>query len=442
MSARSIIESFEAWGILAEPNTPAARQFGAEKQDRLDANVLHGEFGTLRAVRRENGRIIGGVVVGRRNNKDPWQLLLMQVRPEFRRQGVARELLRKVAAKIGKLKNASEYSEDGKKFADANINFFMHESRTRPADLLESKFTDWFAGSKVVDANGKPLRVYHGTNQPFKQFSAARKGASTRSSSSKEGIFFTDNPDVAAGYADMAARHVVAGVSEFEKKRDELRRAYERLDKVAERTQRPQDFDAAERAMEAWETHETDAIQDEDQGQNVFPAYLKMLKPLELDAKQAYGLTDLAETIKKAKAAGHDGIIIRNSTDNGSFDSDLVSDHYVVFSPRQVRSAIGAQLGESRFNTLIVGQISRAGDVQFKESNLSHPELKMVGGKPWRYALGRVYWHEDPSEEEKFLVTAALEDEGRNVRGHTNFYDLVDRPEDYSKAWALAHGLM
>ena len=40
-------------------------------------------------------------------------------------------------------------------------------------DLLNNingNFHAWFDGSKVVDKNGNPLVVYHGTNSKFKKF--------------------------------------------------------------------------------------------------------------------------------------------------------------------------------------------------------------------------------------------------------------------------------
>ena len=35
---------------------------------------------------------------------------------------------------------------------------------------LNDNFQKWFFGSKVVDANGEPLVVYHGTGKKFSKF--------------------------------------------------------------------------------------------------------------------------------------------------------------------------------------------------------------------------------------------------------------------------------
>lgn len=48
----------------------------------------------------------------------------------------------------------------------------------------------WFGNSKVVDSDGKPLIVYHGTNQKFESFEAGRAG----------GIYFTPSLKTATHY--------------------------------------------------------------------------------------------------------------------------------------------------------------------------------------------------------------------------------------------------
>lgn len=59
------------------------------------------------------------------------------------------------------------------------------------------EFQAWFAGSRVVDAKGKPLVVYHGARRPD------RIGARFRKSRATSGpmAFFTDDPKIASNYA-------------------------------------------------------------------------------------------------------------------------------------------------------------------------------------------------------------------------------------------------
>jgi hypothetical protein len=49
-----------------------------------------------------------------------------------------------------------------------NLNFGNESMR---ADLNNERFSEWFSGSKVVDSNGMPLVVYHGTGGSFEEFS-------------------------------------------------------------------------------------------------------------------------------------------------------------------------------------------------------------------------------------------------------------------------------
>lgn len=71
--------------------------------------------------------------------------------------------------------------------------------------LLESidnpAFKQWFAGSKVVDKNGNPLVLYHGsTKSDFTQFDTTKSGYHFGA-----GSYFTPDPDRASYYAKAKA---------------------------------------------------------------------------------------------------------------------------------------------------------------------------------------------------------------------------------------------
>ena len=55
------------------------------------------------------------------------------------------------------------------------------------------EFQRWFAGSKIVDAAGNPLKLYHGTSkdQDFRKFRVPGNG-----------VWFTTNPKAASNYAE------------------------------------------------------------------------------------------------------------------------------------------------------------------------------------------------------------------------------------------------
>ena len=62
-------------------------------------------------------------------------------------------------------------------------------------------FAQWFRGSKVVDEDGEPLRVYHGTTHEFSRFS--KKNGNIENDWGKA-FYFTNEPeDVGQNYAGI-----------------------------------------------------------------------------------------------------------------------------------------------------------------------------------------------------------------------------------------------
>lgn len=145
-------------------------------------------------------------------------------------------------------------------------------------------FRRWFGDSKVVDENGKPLVVYHGTASKFDVFGNGR-GA----------IYFTDDQKAAEAYAQFAEGEdgptVVAAYLRMEKPR----------------------------------------IIERDEGINW----------LDDDGSVDWGMVDTIAY--DAEASGFDGLILRGLPDfDGLVDGKRVErdyDQYVVFRPEQIKSA-------------------------------------------------------------------------------------------------------
>ena len=131
-------------------------------------------------------------------------------------------------------------------FSDGAVN-------SRSADYLQSPaFKKWFGDSKVVDAEGKPLVVYHGTVAEFNVFDSTE--------TADGGLYFTSDPDHAVEYAEFKAR--------------------------------------------------------QDDNARVLPVYLSMKKPSIIDAKLATYDESMARRIKRALAKPDaDGVIVRNIDD-------------------------------------------------------------------------------------------------------------------------------
>jgi N12 class adenine-specific DNA methylase/tRNA1(Val) A37 N6-methylase TrmN6 len=97
------------------------------------------------------------------------------------------------AEALAMLANARQFIERG----DQAHVFSAQEAQeyANPADKINSAaFRKWFGDSKVVDADGKPLVVYHGTTRDFSQFDPER-------AETDFGSFFTDQADHAQEYS-------------------------------------------------------------------------------------------------------------------------------------------------------------------------------------------------------------------------------------------------
>jgi len=76
---------------------------------------------------------------------------------------------------------------------------------SRGADYLQSPaFKKWFGDSKVVDKDGKPLVVFHGTNADVTEFDDTKSGLATgRGRGTGLGFWFTASPQSANIFANM-----------------------------------------------------------------------------------------------------------------------------------------------------------------------------------------------------------------------------------------------
>lgn len=66
--------------------------------------------------------------------------------------------------------------------------------------LSSPAFQAWFNGSKIVDAEGNPQVLYHGTRAEIESFNASGSGEFG------PGVYLTDNPGTAHFYAEHVAK--------------------------------------------------------------------------------------------------------------------------------------------------------------------------------------------------------------------------------------------
>jgi Large polyvalent protein associated domain 22/ADP-Ribosyltransferase in polyvalent proteins len=191
--------------------------------------------------------------------------------------------------------------------------------------------------------------LYHGTNQPVTIFDLSVGGMNTNSPSSPMGVWFSDNPEVAAAYAEYAGRRLVFDQKNHNRLVAEAKRKADAAEKAAGKTG---DWDAYEKAIIEWENLEAGAAQADDiTGQNVVPVRVRLANPLVIDFEGGRPQEpDFSARVLEAKQAGHDGVIFKNMLDGGP-----VATHYVVFDPTNIRS-INAAFNEDYDGDNILGQ--------------------------------------------------------------------------------------
>jgi len=165
-------------------------------------------------------------------------------------------------------------------------------SRERQTDT--EAFKNWFGDSKVVDAGGKPLVVYHGTAEDFAEFDPTRAGRNYFSSGARRGMFFTSNPGTASVYAEKPSGAYL----------------------------NPSDPERADFGRGT---------------ATIMPVYLSLQNPLVISTKKSpdkFFDGRWEDIFSRVEARGHDGAIIRGGAE---FKRDL----YVALEPTQIKSAIG-----------------------------------------------------------------------------------------------------
>lgn len=168
---------------------------------------------------------------------------------------------------------------------------YESDDKMRMLELVAEAAAIKMPNTKVVDSDGRPLSVYHGTNHfnAFNRFDLSAKNRHRMEHVPVGTAWFTSSLENALGYADNA---------------------------------------------------------------RIYCVYLNLVNPAIADAKGSYfkdeefgmgksGVAGGFETgifVRRAQRAGKDGAIIRNIVDNADSE-DVVADDYIAFSPRQIKLA-------------------------------------------------------------------------------------------------------
>jgi GNAT superfamily N-acetyltransferase len=149
-----------------------------------------------------DGQSIGYVTLSEdRVDEDGWSAEYVYVHPLYRGKGVAQRMYKAISDKLGVPARPSDIRTSAGRamwdsFKRRKVAFRVKEASKRQIDSPE--FKAWFGNSKVVDEDGTPKVLYHGTFGDFDVFDRA-----SPDSYFGPGFYFTDAPDDASNYASL-----------------------------------------------------------------------------------------------------------------------------------------------------------------------------------------------------------------------------------------------
>ena len=218
------------------------------------------------------------------------------------------------------------------------------QSVLKPTIKTETKaFKNWFGDSKVVDDAGKPLAVYHGTNNDFTEFKPGFRGAS-ENETSKIGFWFTDNPDTAASFAQRQSSEYITktdpNTGEVMKWEDGQPKKFRAPDEVGQvmpvylSMKNPLVFETKGKV---------DAFESFMDFRDQWAEYVNGTKGVEGAWRKKYVAINTEKTNKDflnyLKENGHDGVILKN-TEYDAPEGKTIN-QYMLTDPTAIKSAIG-----------------------------------------------------------------------------------------------------
>ncbi len=253
--------------------------------------------------------------------------------------------------------------------------------------------------SKVVDENGEPLVVYHGSLQWFQVFN---NGNERHQSGAPDGtIFANDNREIAVSFVDYYGGKAADVIL---------------------------DENDARHARMSWGVYRKGGI---------YPLFMNLRNPLVVDFKgmtwhgEKYDIKDVNWYAEEARKSRHDGLIARNVIDVGFTDTNSVppSTDYVAFDSTQVKSATdnrGSFDGSNPDITFsVIGPKAKTWDkykdraFTGRDDGMLRAEIDASGAKlKWEDLRGKnvaayrklvAEWDELPEEERKALVTFSIQ---------------------------------
>ena len=271
------------------------------------------------------------------------------------RKSVRKDIVKEMYDVIAKAKADGTYlkAPNGKK---SNLN------ERQWAQVRTKAFKKWFGdwendpanSSKVVDENGEPRVVYHGT--PGGRFSVFGEQEGNSDAYTRNGMyFFTASPVVADGYSTKS-HYKDDGTNDKDGHRDmtiddseiEIRERRDRYSKNPDKVigyeayyngEYIPDSDAKSREDAMKKAMKSVARNYYPADSRVFEAFMNLRNPYIVDAENGNWRNVQYPSKEELTNRGHDGIVIENVDDSAIAVRREISTDYIALEPTQIKSA-------------------------------------------------------------------------------------------------------
>lgn len=249
------------------------------------------------------------------------------------------------------------------------------ERIAKSAEALRN-FYKWFGDSKMVDEQGRPLVVYHGSKSVFDTFDNTVNQTKERQMGANLGYFFTDSEYVA---------------NKFRTKEQQLEEAGYYIENTVREPVTEEKYDAQGRYLGS--VHYTKATLPPYKNFGLYKVYLKAENIVEYQG-ESLGVWDVRESaLKSAKASGKDGMIIYKADTGGG-----IANEYIVFEPNQIKSVYNRGTYDSRTPNIYY-QAAYAGS----RVDYDQPSLEAIGSGEGNQAHGwGLYYALNPEIAERY----------------------------------------
>lgn len=199
------------------------------------------------------------------------------------------------------------------------------------AQTHSPNFKEWFKDSKVVDKNGEPLIVYHGTHESFNTFDKTKSGNKTGQAKELPGFYFFDHPYAASEYT-INPKGGKAAYQRFD-------HDMQGMDEAMLRSYYPDIFKSYDNAPDSEKEEGIEGFawsyfNKETEKGNVLPVFLSTKNPLIYDNRgRRIATTDIVSKLKSE----NDGVEVQGVMDRLNDSIGFEDTVHIVFEPNQIK---------------------------------------------------------------------------------------------------------